>query len=231
MVHRHSGDIVLERESSIHVYELWRVIVSRTAPNSAIPSSAKRYKKTVYGIYGLISLTQCKFLQSSRNPVLTRHGHAAEYLIIITGRELKGQLLGHAVYRAVDFDILPLDPGISASKPSHPVETHLLALVRTHLNSGQFLYSYEFDVTRRLQAQYVAREKDEGKPMWEIVSVTFSKDTTSVSSSALRQMIGFSGISEAGFPESACRASSSLFPTGFYSQDSWIYPSRTSTTM
>lgn len=86
------------------------------------------------------------------------------------------------------------------------METHLLALVRTHLNSGQFLYSYGFDVTRRLQAQYVAREKDEGKPMWEIVGVAFSKDTTSVSSSALRQMTGFSGISEARFPESACRA-------------------------
>ena len=86
------------------------------------------------------------------------------------------------------------------------METHLLALVRTHLNSGQFLYSYEFDVTRRLQAQYVAREKDEGQPMWEIVCVSLSKVTTSVSSSALRQMTGFSGISEAGSPESACRA-------------------------
>jgi SacI homology domain len=132
---------------------------------------------------------------------LTRHGHAAEYLIIITGRELRGHLLGHPVYRAVDFDILPLDPGISASKPSHPVETHLLALVRTHLNCGQFLYSYEFDVTRRLQAQYVARQKDEDMPMWEIVSIVLSKYPTSVSSSALRPMTGSSGISKAGSPK------------------------------
>ena len=27
VVHRHSGDIVLDRESSIYVFELWRVIV------------------------------------------------------------------------------------------------------------------------------------------------------------------------------------------------------------
>jgi hypothetical protein len=108
--------------------------------------------------------------------------------------------LGHPIYLAVDFDILPLDPGISVSKPSHPVETHLLALVRTHLNSGQFLYSYEFDVTRRLQAQYVARQKDEDMPMWEIVRVVLSKYATSVSSSALRPMTGSSGISEAGSP-------------------------------
>ncbi|KAI0308011.1 SacI homology domain-containing protein [Multifurca ochricompacta] len=137
VVHRHSGDIVLD------------------LPNSAIPSSAKRYKKTIYGIFGLISLSQ------------------SEYLIVITGRELRGQLLGHPVYRAVDFDVLPLNPGVSVSKPSHPVETHLLALVRSHLNSGHFLYSYEFDITRRLQAQYVARENDEGKPMWEIADDRF----------------------------------------------------------
>jgi hypothetical protein len=101
----------------------------------------------------------------------------------------------------VDFDILPLDPGISASKPSHPVETHLLALVRTHLNYGQFLYSYEFDVTRRLQAQYVARQKDEDMPMWETVGVIISKYPTSVSFSALRPMTDSSGISEAGSPK------------------------------
>ncbi len=109
--------------------------------------------------------------------------------------------MGHPIYRAVDFDILPLDPDISTSKPSHPVETHLLALVRTHLNSGQFLYCYEFDVTRRLQAQYVARQKDEGKSMWEMVGVAFSNNTTSISSSALRPMTGSSGISEVGSPK------------------------------
>lgn len=128
----------------------------------------------------------------------TRHGHVAEYLIIITGRELRGHLLGHPIYRAVDFDILPLDPGISASKPSHPVETHLLALVRTHLNSGQFLYCYEFDVTRRLQAQYVARQKDEDMPMWEIVGVVLSIYATSFLYAAHRPMTGFFGISESG---------------------------------
>lgn len=54
------------------------------------------------------------------------------------------------------------------------MEIHLLALVRSHLSSGHFLYSYEFDVTRRLQAQYVARENDESKPMWETVRIALS---------------------------------------------------------
>lgn len=144
-----------------------------TVPNSAIPSSAKRYKKTIYGIFGLISLSQCRSPPQILDFALTRYPLAAEYLIVITGRELQGHLLGHPIYRAVDFDILPIRPGLSVAKPSHPVETHLLALVRSHLNGGLFLYSYVFDVTRRLQAQYVARESDERKPIWETVRAAF----------------------------------------------------------
>ncbi|KAI0274857.1 SacI homology domain-containing protein [Gloeopeniophorella convolvens] len=126
VVHRHSGDIVLD------------------LPNTAIPASAKRYKKAIYGIFGLVSLSQ------------------TEYLIVITARELRGNLLGNPIYRASEFDILPLEPG-----------THLLALVRSHLNGGMFLYSYEFDITRRLQAQYVAKQSDEGQPMWEVADDRF----------------------------------------------------------
>ncbi|SRR6266702_3126266 len=167
-----------------------------TVPNSAIPSSAKRYKKTIYGIYGLISLSQC------RSPpildfALIRHPLAAEYLIVITGRELRGHLLGHPVYHAVDFDILPVRPGLSVAKPSHPVETHLLALVRSHLNSGLFLYSYAFDVTRRLQAQYVARDGDERKPMWETVRAAFRGQYFFSQLSPLRQTTGSFGTSRA----------------------------------
>jgi len=78
------------------------------------------------------------------------------------------------------------------------MEIHLLALVRSHLNSGHFLYSCEFDVTRRLQAQYVARENDESKPMWEMVRIALPWNTSNFSSSTLRRMTGSSGISETG---------------------------------
>ncbi|KAI0322321.1 SacI homology domain-containing protein [Amylostereum chailletii] len=125
------------------------------APNAQVPVTAKRYGKTIFGILGLISLT------------------ISEYVIVITGRELRGKLLGHSVYKATDFDILPLEPGISVSNPPHPVEAHLLALVRSHLSSGIFLFSYDFDITRRLQAQWVARAKDEGKASWEVVDDRF----------------------------------------------------------
>ena len=93
----------------------------------------------------------------------------AEYIIIITGRELRGRFLGNNVYRATDYDILPLNPDVQVSSPPNVVEAHLLALVRSHLYGGFFLYSYGWDLTRRLQAQWETLEQDAGKALWEVV--------------------------------------------------------------
>ncbi|KAI6136821.1 SacI homology domain-containing protein [Pisolithus sp. B1] len=130
-IHRATGDIVLN------------------PPNKAIPSTAARYEKTVYGILGMISLA------------------LSEYVVIMTGREHRARFLGHDIYRAADFDILPLNPNVSAQNPSHPVEGHLLALVRAHLFGGYFLFSYTFDLSRRLQAQWSESESDTTRPLWK----------------------------------------------------------------
>ncbi|KIJ68632.1 hypothetical protein HYDPIDRAFT_24893 [Hydnomerulius pinastri MD-312] len=118
-------------------------------PNTPIPSTASRYEKTVYGILGMISLA------------------LSEYVIIMTGREHRARLMGHDVYRAADFDILPLNSNVSVQSPPHPVEGHLLALVRAHLLGGCFLFSYGWDLSRRLQAQWNEREEDEKAALWE----------------------------------------------------------------
>jgi hypothetical protein len=95
----------------------------------------------------------------------------AEYVIVLTGRELRGRLMGHAIYRSVEFEVLPLNPNISVQHPPHPVEAHLLALVRSHLQSGFFLFSYTWDLTRRLQTQWKTQEQD--KCMWKVVCMLF----------------------------------------------------------
>lgn len=99
--------------------------------------------------------------------------YPAEYLIVLTGRERRGQLMGHEVYRATDFDILPLNPNISVHYPPHPVEGHLLALVRSHLNGSFFLFSYGWDITTRLQAQWMKLESSQQKALWEAVCVRY----------------------------------------------------------
>ncbi|KAF8649823.1 hypothetical protein AX16_005588 [Volvariella volvacea WC 439] len=135
-IHRPTGEVVLNR------------------PNVTIPSSARRYNKTIYGILGIISLS------------------LSDYLIVLTGRELRGRFMGHDVYRCAEFDILPLSP-ISVTNPPHVVEAHLLALVKQHLNGGNFLFSYGWDLTRRLQVQWQTREKDANRAFWEVADDRF----------------------------------------------------------
>lgn len=96
---------------------------------------------------------------------------SAEYLIVLTGRERRGRLMGQEIFRATDFDILPLNPNISVSYPPHPVEGHLLALLRSHLNGSLLLLSYGWDITTRLQAQWAAQETSQRKALWEAVCV------------------------------------------------------------
>lgn len=95
------------------------------------------------------------------------NSHLAEYVIVLTSRELRGRLMGHMVYHAVDYDILPLNPNISVQSPPHPVEAHLLALVRSHLHGSLLFFSYTWDLTRRLQSQCKMQEED--RAPWEVV--------------------------------------------------------------
>lgn len=124
-------------------------------PNEPLPIYARCSPRTIYGIVGLISLS------------------LSEYIIVLTGRELRGRLMGHEVYRATDFDILPLNPVVSTDNSPHPVEGHLLALVRSHLRGGNFFFSYEWDLTRRMQAQWETRDKEAGKYFWEMADDRF----------------------------------------------------------
>lgn len=94
----------------------------------------------------------------------------AEYIIILTGRELKGRIMGQNIYHATDYDFLPLNPDVSIVNPPNAVEAHLQALVKSHLYGGYFLFSYGWDLTRRLQAQWSAIEVDKERALWEAVS-------------------------------------------------------------
>jgi hypothetical protein len=141
--------------------------LAHIAPHS-LPPSVRRSGRTIFGILGMISLSLCRpthIARVSSNPL-----NIAEYVIVMTGREFKGRLMGHDIYRATDFDLLPLSPNINVFNPPHPVEAHLLALVRSHLMGGVFLFSYSWDLTRRLQTQWESREKDTDRPFWETVS-------------------------------------------------------------
>lgn len=65
---------------------------------------------------------------------------------------------------------MPLNPDVSVQNPSHRVEAYLLALVKSHLNGGSFFFSHTWDLSRRLQVQWLSEKADAGKAMWEVVS-------------------------------------------------------------
>ncbi|KAF8641228.1 hypothetical protein AX17_000862 [Amanita inopinata Kibby_2008] len=122
---------------------------------ASIPSTARRSGRNIYGILGIVSLT------------------LSDYIILLTGRELRGCFLGHDIYRATRFDILPINSNVPAYGSPHPVEAHLLALVRSHLEGGNFLFSYDWDLTRRLQAQWETRDANTNKSLWEMADDRF----------------------------------------------------------
>lgn len=119
---------------------------------------------------------------------------AADYLVLLTGREVRGSLFGKHIYRATDFKILPLSNSSAAMQ--HPVESHLLALVQSHLFGGTFYLSYEWDLTRRMQEQWEKRAEDGGRGLWEVVSHAAANRSFRLIR-GYRQTTDFSGISEA----------------------------------
>ncbi|KAF7320035.1 SAC domain-containing protein [Mycena kentingensis (nom. inval.)] len=124
-------------------------------PSHTLPPSARRSNKTIYGLLGIISLS------------------LSDYVVVMTGREFKGKLMGHDVFRASDFELLPLAPNINTYNPPHAVEAHLLALVRSHLANGVFLLSYTWDLTRRLQAQWETKDANANAPLWRTADDRF----------------------------------------------------------
>jgi len=75
--------------------------------------------------------------------------------------------MGHDIYQATDFQVLPIDNNSQARE--HPAERHLIALIHAHLAGGMFWFSYTWDITRRLQAHAVSAGADAGRALWETV--------------------------------------------------------------
>lgn len=101
---------------------------------------------------------------------------AADFLILITDSEYKGTVLGHEVYKATNYKVLPIAPTLTTNQLlNHPIEKQLLALVHSHLYAGTFHFSYTYDLTRRVQAQWVSQKEghEDGKAPWQVADQRF----------------------------------------------------------
>ncbi|KAJ9477010.1 Phosphatidylinositol-3-phosphatase SAC1 [Pseudozyma hubeiensis] len=115
----------------------------------AKPGSAPGGGKTmsVHGIVGIIKL------------------HKSEFLVVITSKKKVAEIAGADVYMATEFRTLPVDKDANPSLLKHPVEKTLLGLLKAHLYSAPFYFSYGYDLTSSMQRQ--AGLKDQSAPLWQ----------------------------------------------------------------
>lgn len=149
----------------------------------------------------MIALTMCacspKRVSSMRHLGLIPNELPAEYLIVITDCERFGGISTNDIWHAKEFEIMPLNSNVSVQNPSHPVEAYLLALVKSHLNGGSFFFSHTWDLSRRLQVQWLSEKVDAGKAMWEVVRIMcYHARSIDRMNSLPRPTIDFSGTSE-----------------------------------
>lgn len=103
---------------------------------------------------------------------------AADYLIVITKRTKVATVLGSAVYAASDFSVFPIDRAANnADLVKNPEESYLLGLVKSHLYSAPFYFTYGgYNVTTRLQEQQPDAGNNNSnslatKPFWQSASL------------------------------------------------------------
>ncbi|KAG8945759.1 hypothetical protein FRC04_000525 [Tulasnella sp. 424] len=119
------------------------------------PVHTDKAGKIVYGLFGVVPLP------------------TADVLVLITSAKSRGKLLGHPVYLASSFLLLPVTP---EGKDLTPTDGKLLSLIWKHLADGKFWFSYEWDLTRRLQAQSASSDPAgnvDARPMWETADDRF----------------------------------------------------------
>lgn len=91
--------------------------------------------------------------------------HTSEFLVVITSKKKVAEIAGADVFMATEFRVLPLEKEANPSLLKHPVEKTLLGLLKAHLYSAPFYFSYEYDLTSSMQRQAGIKNKD--APLWQ----------------------------------------------------------------
>lgn len=117
----------------------------RLTKEAAPPGADKTM--SIHGIVGIIKL------------------HRSEFVIVITSKKKVAEIAGADVFMATEFRTLPLDKEANPSLLKHPVEKTLLGLLKAHLYSAPFYFSYEYDLTSSMQRQ--AGLKHDSSPLWQ----------------------------------------------------------------
>ncbi|KAF9181510.1 hypothetical protein BGZ50_005482 [Haplosporangium sp. Z 11] len=160
VIHRSTGEIRLNgimktnsvTMSTVECYTatiLTRYISFYFAPSApAGRISADEEVMTIYGILGFVRLL------------------AGEYMIVITDRTKDGQIGEHDIFRLKDYRILPLSRNnLALSEAQIGEESSYISLLHSHLQTGEFHFSYGYELTNTLQRQ--SEQRDNSRSLWE----------------------------------------------------------------
>ncbi|KAF9427893.1 hypothetical protein BGZ94_003918 [Podila epigama] len=91
---------------------------------------------------------------------------AGEYMIVITDRIKVGRIGEHDIFMIKDYKIISFARNnLSLSERQINDETAYIALLHSHLQSGQFYFSYGYDITH--SQQRLSDMWQDKRPLWE----------------------------------------------------------------
>ncbi|KAG0049080.1 hypothetical protein BGZ83_006057 [Gryganskiella cystojenkinii] len=91
---------------------------------------------------------------------------AGEYMVVITERTNIGRIREHDIYKIKDYKVLPLSRNnLALTEAQIGEEASYLSLLHAHLQSGQFHFSYGYELTHTIQRQSAL--KDDKRSIWE----------------------------------------------------------------
>ncbi|KAG0001909.1 hypothetical protein BGZ65_003090, partial [Modicella reniformis] len=93
-------------------------------------------------------------------------GFRREYMVVITDRQKVGRIGEHDIFRLKDYRIMPFTHNnLALSEAQTDEEASYISLLHSHLRSGEFHFSYEYEITHTLQRQSELRGNMQ--PIWE----------------------------------------------------------------
>ncbi|KAF9920806.1 hypothetical protein FBU30_009270 [Linnemannia zychae] len=120
--------------------------IKLNSPATPVPSDEEVLN--IYGVIGFIRLL------------------AGEYMVVITERSKLGQIGSKDIYTVKDYKVLPLSRNsLALTEAQIGEEASYLSLLHSHLQSGKFNFSYDYELTHSLQRQAALRGST--LPIWE----------------------------------------------------------------
>ncbi|PWZ02824.1 putative SAC1-recessive suppressor of secretory defect [Testicularia cyperi] len=160
--------------SSNGLPQLWDGFRMRNTPSAYVfePTSKSSEVLVVDRNNSSIKLVKDASSHSSEGKVTNVHGivgiiklHTSEFLIVVTNKKKVAEICGADVFMATDFRVFPVEKEANPSLLKHPVEKTLLSLLKSHLYSAPFYFSYNYDLTSSMQRQ--AGLTNKSAPLWQ----------------------------------------------------------------